>query len=290
MKGMSSRKLFDLVMIALGTAIYAFGFVQFNMANHLAEGGVAGLTLIVYHLLGLDPSVTTLLFNLPLFLLGARILGRQSMVLSIYGTVTMSLFIWFWQRLPLSVDVGQDLLIASLLAGLCAGLGSGLVFRFGGTTGGTDIIARITEKLFGIQLGQMLLAIDVGVLLLSLTYIDIRHMMYTLIASFVFSQVVTVVEHGGYHVRGLLIVSDFWEMIAHRILSELDRGVTYLHGEGGYSGQSKKVIYVALNPREVREVKQIIASIDPDAFITILDVDEIISSDFVINRKGQKDK
>lgn len=278
----------NLLMIALGTAIYAFGFVQFNMANHLAEGGVAGLTLIVYNLLGIDPSYTTLLINLPLFIIGAKILGRRSMVLSIYGTVTMSIFIWIWQRVNLTIDVSNDLLIASLLAGLCAGIGSGLVFRFGGTTGGTDIVARITEKTLGIQLGQTLLAIDLIVLLLSLTYIDIRHMMYTLIASFVFSQVLTLIENGGYHVRGMLIISDFSEMIAQHILQEMDRGVTYLHGEGAYSGRSKKVMYVALNPREVHEVKQIIATIDPDAFVSIIDVDEVISSDFVINRRKLK--
>lgn len=274
-----------LVMIALGTAIYAFGFVQFNMANHLAEGGVAGLTLIIHNLFGIDPAYTTLLLNLPLFIIGAQILGRKSMVLSAYGTVTMSLFIWLWQRLSLTIDVQEDLLIAALLAGLCAGLGSGIVFRFGGTTGGADIIARIIEKNLGFQLGQILLGIDIFVLLLSLTYIDIRHMMYTLIASFVFSQVLTIIENGGYHVRGMLIISDMAEQITNRILQDLDRGVTYLHGEGAYSGHSKKIMYVALNPSEVREAKNIIAQLDPDAFVSIIDVDEVISSDFVIRKK-----
>lgn len=278
----------DLVMIAIGTAIYAFGFVQFNMANHLAEGGVAGITLIIKNLFGMDPAYSTLLINFPLFIIGARVLGKKSMALSVYGTLTMSWFIWLWQRVSLAIDLNGDLLIASLLAGLCAGVGSGLVFRFGGTTGGTDIIARIAEKVFGIQLGQTLLGVDILVLLASLTYINIQNMMYTLIASFVFSQVINIIENGGYHVRGMLIVSDQAEPIAQRILVELDRGITYLHGEGAYSGKSKKVMYVALNPSEVREVKAIIASIDPDAFVSILDVDEVVSSDFVINRKRKK--
>lgn len=275
-------------MIAIGTAIYAFGFVQFNMANHLAEGGVAGITLIIKNLFGMDPAYSTLLINFPLFIIGARVLGKKSMALSVYGTLTMSWFIWLWQRVSLAIDLNGDLLIASLLAGLCAGVGSGLVFRFGGTTGGTDIIARIAEKVFGIQLGQTLLGVDILVLLASLTYINIQNMMYTLIASFVFSQVINIIENGGYHVRGMLIVSDQAEPIAQRILVELDRGITYLHGEGAYSGKSKKVMYVALNPSEVREVKAIIASIDPDAFVSILDVDEVVSSDFVINRKRKK--
>lgn len=275
----------DMIMIALGTAIYAFGFVYFNMANHLAEGGVAGITLIIKNLFGMDPAYSTLLINFPLFIIGARILGKKSMALSIYGTLTMSWFIWFWQRVSFAIDLNGDLLIAALLAGICAGVGSGLVFRFGGTTGGTDIVARIAEKVFGIQLGQTLLGVDILVLLASLTYINIQNMMYTLIASFVFSQVISIIENGGYHVRGMLIVSDHAELIAQKILVDLDRGVTYLHGEGAYSGQAKKVMYVALNPSEVREVKGIIANLDPDAFVSILDVDEVMSSDFVINRK-----
>lgn len=278
----------DLIMIALGTAIYAFGFVQFNMANHLAEGGVAGITLIIHNLFGVDPAYSTLLINFPLFLIGARILGKKSMALSVYGTLTMSGFIWLWQRVSFAIDLNGDLLIAALLAGICAGVGSGLVFRFGGTTGGTDIVARIAEKVFGVQLGQTLLGVDVLVLLASLSYVSIQNMMYTLIASFVFSQIITIIENGGYHVRGMLIVSDQAEPIARRILEDLDRGVTYLHGEGAYSGKAKKVMYVALNPSEVREVKVLIASLDPDAFVSILNVDEVISSDFVINRKRKK--
>lgn len=285
MKNLYKFSVRDLVMVALGTAIYAFGFVYFNMANHLAEGGVAGITLIVHHLLGIDPAYSTILINLPLFIIGARVLGRKSIALSVYGTLTMSFFIWLWQRVPLVIDLGGDLLIAALLAGLCAGVGSGVTFRYGGTTGGTDIVARVLEKTKGLQLGQVLLGVDLLVLLASLTYINIQNMMYTLIASFVFSQVVNLIEHGGYQIRGLLIVSDAAPAIAQRILVELDRGVTYLEGEGAFSGRSKKVMYVALNPSEVREAKVIIAQLDPDAFVSVLNVEEVISSDFVLNRK-----
>lgn len=285
MKELSKFGLRDLLMVALGTAIYAFGFVYFNMANHLAEGGVAGITLIIHNLLGIDPAYSTVMINLPLFIIGAKVLGRKSIVLSVYGTLTMSFFIWLWQRVPLVVDLNGDLLIAALLAGLCAGVGSGLTFRFGGTTGGTDIVARVLEKTRGLQLGQVLLGVDILVLLASLTYINIQNMMYTLIASFVFSQVVNLIEHGGYQIRGLLIVSDAAPAIAQKILQDLNRGVTYLEGEGAYSGRAKKVIYVALNPNEVREAKSIIAQLDPDAFVSVLNVEEVVSSDFVINRK-----
>ncbi|MFC3927038.1 YitT family protein [Streptococcus caprae] len=282
----SSFNPVHLALITLGVAIYTFGFVKFNMANHLAEGGLAGLTLIIYNLFGIDPAYTSFLFNLPLFVMGARVFGRRSLYLTIYGTVTMSIFIWIWQKVPLVIDLKHDILVAALLAGMFAGLGSGLVFRYGATTGGGDIIGRLVEEKTGRQIGQTLLMVDAVVLTLSLTYIDLNHMVYTLIASFVFSQVLTMVEKGGYSVRGMLIISKASEQIAATILSEINRGVTYLNGSGAYSGKDVKVLYVALNPSEVLIVKDIVAEQDPDAFVSVLNVEEVVSSDFKIRRKN----
>ncbi|MGT2829974.1 YitT family protein [Streptococcus hillyeri] len=275
-----------LILIALGVATYTFGFVNFNMANHLAEGGVAGITLIIHALTGISPAYTTLLINIPLFILGAKVFGKKALFLTIYGTVLMSVFIDLWMKVPIHLDLGGDFLIAALLAGIFAGLGSGLVFRYGATTGGTDIVGRIIEVKTGRQLGQTLLIIDALVLLASLTYIDIRHMMYTLIASFVYSQVLTMVQNGGYTVRGMIIVTKESEKVSQTILSEINRGVTYLKGEGAYSGYQHNVLYVVLNPTEVMDVKRIIADIDKDAFVSIINVDEVVSSDFKIIRKN----
>lgn len=276
----------NLILIALGVAIYTFGFVNFNMANHLAEGGVAGITLIVHALTGISPAYTTLLINIPLFILGAKVFGKKALALTIYGTVLMSVFIDLWMRIPIGLDLEGDFLIAALLAGIFAGIGSGLVFRYGATTGGTDIVGRIIETKTGRQLGQTLLVIDALVLLASLTYIDVRHMMYTLIASFVYSQVLTMVQNGGYTVRGMIIVTRYSDEVAQTILTEINRGVTYLKGEGAYSGHQHNVLYVVLNPSEVMDVKRIVADIDRDAFISILNVDEVVSSDFKILRKN----
>ena len=273
-----------LLLIAVGVAIYTFGFVKFNMANALAEGGVAGVTLIVHALYGINPAYSSLILNIPLFILGARILGKRSLALTIYGTVLLSFFIWFWQRVPIHVTLENDMMVA-VVAGLFSGAGSGLVFRYGATTGGTDIIGRIAEEKLGLKLGQTLLFIDAVVLTASLVYIDLQHMLYTLVASFVYSQVLTIVQNGGYTVRGMLIITQKSEEAASAILNEINRGVTFLNGQGAYSGEDKNVLYVVLNPTEVREVKAIMAELDPDAFISIIDVDEVVSSDFNIRRK-----
>lgn len=274
-----------LLLIAVGVAIYTFGFVKFNMANALAEGGVAGVTLIVHALYGINPAYSSLILNIPLFILGARILGKRSLALTIYGTVLLSFFIWFWQRIPIHVTLENDMMLVAVVAGLFSGAGSGLVFRYGATTGGTDIIGRIAEEKLGLKLGQTLLFIDAVVLTASLVYIDLQHMLYTLVASFVYSQVLTIVQNGGYTVRGMLIITQKSEEAASAILNEINRGVTFLNGQGAYSGEDKNVLYVVLNPTEVREVKAIMAELDPDAFISIIDVDEVVSSDFNIRRK-----
>ncbi|MGT2958284.1 hypothetical protein A9Q68_07830 [Streptococcus bovimastitidis] len=275
-----------LVIITIGVAIYSFGFVNFNMANKLAEGGVSGLTLMLHALMGINPAYSSLILNIPLFIIGAMIFGRRSLALTIYGTVTMSIFIWIWQKIPIELGLEHDMMLVSVVAGLFAGVGCGLVFRYGATTGGTDIIGRIAEEKMGIKLGQTLLAIDAVILTASLTYIDLKHMLYTLVASFVFSQVLTVVQNGGYTIRGMIIITKHSKAAAQAIQTEINRGVTYLKGEGAYSGNEYNVMYVTMSPNEVREVKRILADLDPDAFISIVDVDEVVSSDFKIRRKN----
>ena len=270
----------NFLMIALGTATYAFGFVNFNMVNHLAEGGVSGITLIFHALFKINPAYTQILLNIPLFILGVKIFGKRGMIYTIHGTVCLSIFIWLFQRMSMSIDLAHDTLIAALLAGIFAGIGGGIVFRFGGTTGGGDIIGRYFEQKKGFALGQTLFVFDILVLTLSLSYIDIQHMMYTVIASFVFSQVVAVVQNGGYTVRGMLIISSKYAAISQKITDEIGRGATYLKAEGVYSGQDTKVIYVVLSPIQVQAVKGILAEIAPDAFVSIINVHEVIGSGF----------
>ena len=279
-----SLRLKHFILIGLGAAIYAFGFVYFYMANQLAASGIAGLTLILHNLFGINPTYSGYLINFPLVLLGAYLFGKNAMVYTVYGIASLYLYVWIFQQIPFFVDLNQDYLVVSLVAGSIGGLGSGLVFRYGGTIGGSDIIARVIEKKFGIQLNQALLAFDILVMLLSLTYISIPKMMYTLIASFIYSQVVNMVQNGGYSVRGMMIISDQAEEISRQIMEQLGRGVTYLKGEGAYSGKEKKVMYVALSPQDTREAKSLIHEIDQLTFVSIFNIDEVQSPEFIASR------
>ncbi|MDR2975934.1 MAG: YitT family protein [Streptococcaceae bacterium] len=280
MKNFLFKHLTNLFWITIGTGIYSFGFVKLNMANHLAEGGVSGISLIGHFLLNINPSITTLLLNVPLLIIGYRFLGRRLFTFTVYGIGVLAFWIWLWQLIPLSINIDGDFLIAALLAGVFSGIGLGLVFRNGGTTGGTDIIARLIQDRNGVPLGRTMMIADSFVLIASLSYVDLKHMMYTLICSFVASQVLELVQSGGYTVRGMLIVTRFPDELAKKIQKEMGRGVTFLNGEGGFSRESMKIIYVVLNPREIQETKQMIQKTDDKAFTTIINVHEVMG-DFV---------
>ncbi|MBU9787974.1 YitT family protein [Lentilactobacillus sp. IMAU92037] len=276
--------LIDLIVIALGTAIYSFGIVFFNIYNHLADGGVTGITLILRALFHIDPAYSTILVNIPLFIIGYRFLGKKDMFYTLYGTIVLAVFLWIWQRVPLVINIDHDLLLSAIGAGLFGGFGCGIVYRFGGTTGGVDIVARLFERFKGIQMGQTLLTIDVIVLLSSLIYLDVRQMAYTLIYVWIFSVIVNFTQQGAYTARGILIISNESNAISTAIQSELSRGVTFLNAEGGYSHHPKQIIYCVVSPSELHSLKQLVESIDKEAFISILDVNEAIGEGFTYKR------
>lgn len=288
MKKFARVHFLDLLAITFGAAVFSFGFVEFNMANKLAAGGGSGISLIVHALVGIDPSYTQILINIPLLIIGYRFLGRKTFVYTVWGILSVSIWIWLFQRTNMAISVENDRLIASLLAGLFAGVGVGIIFRFGGTTGGADIVAKILQVKRGVAVGKVFLTIDTIVLTLSLSYINLQQMMYTLIASFVAAQVLNIVQSGGYTVRGMLIITNYHKEVAQAIIEQTGRSATYLHGEGAYSGHAKEVLYVVLNPTEVREVKEILSILDPNAFCSVINVHEVIG-DFTYPRSRFKE-
>lgn len=267
-------------MIAFGCGMYAFGFVMINIGNDLAEGGVTGISLITRYWLHIDPAFTTLAINIPLVVIGYRYLGKKALIYTVYGTVSLSIFIWLWQRLPFSINIHHDLFIAGILAGVLGGIGSGIVYRFGGTTGGADIVARILEKKQGIAMGRTLLILDCIVLTASLSYLDIRRMMYTLLASYVFSKIVTFTLEGAYTARGVIIISNQYEQITKDIMDILERGVSHLQATGAYSNETRPAIYCVVSPSELMTLKHIVAKYDEKAFVSVLTVNEVFGEGF----------
>jgi len=274
-------KLPDMAAIAAGAFIAGIGINAFNIANRLAEGGVAGAAIILKLSMGWDPGLVTFLVNLPLLALSWRLLGRQPLLFTLWGTFCFSaaLSAFGWLRYPV-----EDPLVAALLAGCVAGTGYGIVFRFGGTTGGVDIIARILRKYRGWRIGRIIFAGDILVIGASLLFLDTKQAVYTLVALFVGARIVDLVLQAGYSMRAAIIISEQHEKIAASIMAELERGVTLLESRGAYTGKPGKALYVVVNAAEAVRLRNLVLSFDRDAFFSIFDAGQVIGKGFGISQ------
>ncbi|WP_246005613.1 YitT family protein [Companilactobacillus insicii] len=267
--------------------MYAFSLDMISIPNGLADGGLSGITLIIRYFLNINLGVSTLVLNIPLILIGFRFLGKRVMFYTLYGTVCLSLFLMFWshQTIIKPLPLHHDLLLSSLAAGVLSGLGIGLVFRYNGTTGGSDIIARVGQMKFGMSSGKGIMIMDYVVLFLSLSYLDFYHIMYSLIVSFVLARMIDLVQEGPDRAKAVLIISNHYQEITKLIDITLDRGWTYLNAEGGYQNDKKQIIYIMIQPREIPQLKQLIKAVDTKAFVTVLDAHEVIGEGFSYKRK-----
>ncbi|MCF6093358.1 YitT family protein [Microaerobacter geothermalis] len=271
----------NILAILLGTAIFSFGINYFTIANQLAEGGFTGITLLLKYVFNFDPAISNLILNLPLFFIGWKILGRVTMIYTIIGTLSVSLFLWLFSSFQ--DPIPNDLLLAALYAGVTVGFGLGIVFRFGGTTGGVDIIARLAHKYLGWSIGRTMFLFDFAVITLSLIYLDRERAMYTLVAVFVGARVIDFVQEGAYAAKACMIISDSASEIAEEILHSMERGATMLKGRGGYTGMDREVLYCVISRGELMRLKSIVHSIDPHAFVVVSDAHDVLGEGFTLD-------
>jgi len=281
----SLHQLQTIIPIIAGSAIYAFGLLYFIIPNELMEGGVTGITVLLNYAFNISPSISTMALNIPLFLVGMKILGKRQSVYTGLGIASLTLFLWLFELL---IDRGyvvpfhteQDYILAALYAGVTLGAGLGIVFRFGGTTGGSDIIARIINRKFGFSMGQIILSLDILIIGLSLFFIPLERILYTLVAVFIASKVIDFIQEGAYAAKAFTIISDRAPDIANRISNEMDRGVTLIPAIGAYSMQAKHMVYCVVSRQEIRRLTGIAKSLDPRAFIIINDVNDVHGEGF----------
>ncbi|EOE6410301.1 YitT family protein [Enterococcus hirae] len=186
--------LIDLVGISFGAALYGLAVTGINIPAKLADGGVTGIALLLNNLFGFAPSITSLIINLPLLLVSLFIFGKQAFLRTIVGTFALVFFLHLWEGLNVHFAV-HNLLLNSLMTGVLSGIGCGLVFRFGGSTGGTDIIYQAFEKYFHIKIGKSLFLITFGILVVSLLYLDVTHFVYTLLSCSILSYTLNKVKY-----------------------------------------------------------------------------------------------
>ncbi|MEB9737907.1 YitT family protein [Bacillus cereus] len=283
----SKLKMRNIIFILIGSAIFSFGIVNINIENHLAEGGFTGITLLLYFLFKFDPSYSNLILNIPIFFIGWRLLGRTTFLYTLIGTFSVSLFLWIFQRyevLNLHLNLQNDMTLAALFAGAFIGIGLGIIFKYGGTTGGVDIIARLAHKYVGWSMGKTMFMFDAVVIVVSiLTYLSYREGMYTLVAVFIGAKVIDFMQEGAYAAKGATIISEKNDEIAAKILSEMERGATFLKAVGSYTKVERNVLYCVVAKNEIVKLKNIITSVDPHAFVAVSDVHDVVGEGFTLD-------
>ena len=273
------KELRSFVVLVAGCAVTAFGISAFHVPNRIAAGGVTGLATVIYHWTGWPVGIISLGLNIPLFLVGFRLIGGMFGIKTLLATVALSLFIDFFAAVP---SVTDDLLLASMAGGTLIGIGLGLVFRQDSTTGGTDLAARIVhQRVPFISIAQFLLAIDVVVVLTAAIAFNSYELgLYTVVALVVTTKVIEMVTLGINFAKAAHIISSNPEAISKRLMEELNRGVTGLDGRGLWTGSRKEVLVCVLTARQVPKLKGIIKEVDPDAFVYISDAREVFGEGF----------
>lgn len=268
------------LMIALGCAIFALGFDLFLEPNGLNAGGISGIAMIVLELIPVGTvGMATAMMNFPLFFFGGKRIGKQFFVGSILGTVFFSIFIDLFARIPVPQT---EPLLAAIYGGVICGAGLGIVFISNASTGGSDIVVRLLKmKHRNMPIGQISLAFDVGVCAATgIVFGDISNMLYSLIAVFATSRLIDAVVYRFDFSRVAYIISKEHKRIADSINYDLQRGVTYLYGQGYYSGDDTKVILTAVKQGQLADLKDIVVRIDPKAFIIVQDAHQVLGDGF----------
>lgn len=270
----TKKKIIRFIWITIGALIMAIAINLFIVPHHLVSGGVTGLSLILQYLTGIKAGVLILIINIPLFLIGMREINREFILTSLYGMLSLSIFLVLTEKYSSYVIV-EDLLASCIYGGLFSGLGAGIIFRQSASTGGTDIVAVIMKKRYDISISSIGFVLNAFIVLMGAFTVNYTIAMYTLINMFIFAKVFDVLLQGFDRRKMILIITDESENMAQAIMKELKRGVTYLEGEGAYTKNKKKIVYCIVSQRQMADLKRIINQIDPKAFMSIIDTSEI---------------
>lgn len=268
--------------ILIGTLIMAMGFVFFISPYKLAPGGVYGIAIILHHLLGFPIGLSGLAMDIPLTIIAIIILGPKFGTKTVFGFVLLSAWItvleFAWGYSPL---VEGDALLSSIFGGILVGLGLGLVFKSKASSGGSDIVAMIIAKYTKLPIGQLMIAVDAAIVLLGLVaFDDWKIPLYSWIVIFITGKIIDTVLEGVNYEKTCLIVSDKPEEIRDKIIHDLGRGGTFIKAQGMYSEQDKRMIFTVVNRREMVLLQEYVHEIDPTAFITIINTNEIYGEGF----------
>ncbi len=266
--------------IIVGSALFALGFDLFLVSNNLNSGGISGLAMVLVKLTGFGSVGTvTMLLNLPLFVLGGVKIGKRFFVGSVIGMVTSSVLIDLFSLLP---KLRVEPLLAIIYGGVICGLGLGVVFAANASTGGSDILIRLFKRRWQhVPLGTISMIFDWFVAILTgIVFQDVTRALYTGVVVFVIGQLIDVVLYRFDYSKVAVVISPHYEEIARAIDGQLQRGVTYLYGQGFFSGKDTKVILTAVKKQQLADLKRMVVEIDPHAFIIVQEAHQVLGDGF----------
>jgi uncharacterized membrane-anchored protein YitT (DUF2179 family) len=265
----------------VGSAVVGLAFSLFLLPHKVVPGGVSGAAMILNHLLNLPVGLTTIVLNLPLFVLGVRVLGRLYGLKSFAGMLLSSGAIDFFTYVVPLQPATDDVILACIFGGIVLGAGLGLVFRSGGSTGGTDILGMVLNRWTNLSTGSALLLIDFVIIALAgLAYGNLELALYGFLNVYVQIRVIDLVLEGVSYTRALMVVSDRAEEIARAITTRLGRGATLLQGTGAWSGSQRPVVLAVMSKKEIPAARELVESLDDRAFVIITDVYEVQGEGF----------
>lgn len=279
MKNKIKNWTIDIIGIAVGSMIMAFGISLFLLPNKLSSGGFAGIATIVYYLFKVPMGTTNVLLNIPLFIIAWYKIGKKFFIKSIIGTIGLSVFMDFFDRFN---SLTEDRFLACIYGGIIVGLGMAIIFKFNSSTGGTDLISNIAKEFnSNIRLSEVVVIIDIIVVALNMiVFKEIEIGLYSAITIYLIGKIIDILFEGIYFTKLIYIVSDKNEEIAKSIGDEIRRGTTGLYGKGMYTNKEKLILICAAARRDVVKVKTAAKKIDPQAFIVISNSREVFGMGF----------
>ncbi|WP_243385515.1 YitT family protein [Bacillus kexueae] len=272
-----SAKWLDVFYILLGSSIVAISYNVFLLPNYIASGGVSGISIMLEALFGWEPAYIIWGINIPLLIAGHFLLGKSETVKSILGSLFLPFVVYSTSHFPAATT---DPLLGAIFGGVGVGIGLGIVFMGHGSTGGTALAAKIIHKFSSLTLGKSIVLLDGLIVLCSIVVFDIQQGLYALISLYTISKSIDLIQTGLNRTKTSLIITDKEEEVRTAIFHQIDRGVTRLSAQGGYTNSIRPMLMCVVDQSEFTKLKNIVKKVDPKAFVVVMDSSEVLGEGF----------
>ncbi len=284
-KGRKKRiknNILSWVMIITGAVIAAFALEEFLAPNHILDGGVTGISMILSHFISWKLGILVVILNIPFIIVGFKKLGKGFILRTVVAIVVFSAMTGVFEEMT---NATEDIILATTFGGVLLGVGVGLVLRGGACLDGTEIVAILISKKLSISTGQIILFFNVIIYSVAAAVFGLDRGMYSLLMYFITSKVIDIVEIGWDNTKSVMIITDKGKELAQDIYVQLGRTVTFMQGQGLVSSETKDILYCVVTRAEIFELKRIINSVEGSTFTTISDVSEVVGNHVKSSRK-----